>query len=51
MHLKAMKKTDKQLGMEKTISRRDFVEGVSLASVGLTFGTQVFSKENHANGF
>ena len=34
-----MKKTDRQLGMDRDITRRDFIHGASLASLGLVLPT------------
>jgi len=40
-----MKKTDRQLGMDQEISRRDFIHDVSLASLGLTLNTGLLANE------
>ena len=37
------RKSDRQLGMDREITRRDFIHGVSLASLGLTLGGGVFA--------
>jgi len=39
-----MKKTDRQLGMDRDISRREFIHDVSLASLGLTLPAGVLAE-------
>jgi spermidine dehydrogenase len=40
-----MKKSDRQLGMNRDITRRDFIQDVSLASLGLTLNAGVLAGE------
>ena len=40
-----MKKRDRQLGMGQNITRRDFIHGVSLGSLGLTLGNGLLADE------
>ena len=40
-----MKKTDRELGMHKKISRRDFIHDLSIASIGMSLPGITFAEK------
>jgi hypothetical protein len=44
-----MKKSDRQLGMDRDITRRDFIHNLSLASLGLTLNANALAQDTTGN--